>query len=96
MCAHPGCSESFAGHTMGDHEPMRGDGPGNASDFLDVADLSDEEIGLFPCDREEIDGLLAAVTPFEEIGTADGVPPPDDSLFLTDDYPEPIASSALA
>ena len=42
------------------------------SNWLDVSDLSDEEIGLFPCDREELDGmaLLLSAFPGAELATA--------------------------
>ena len=72
MCAHPGCSESIADHTYSDHEPVTREESNEGSNWLDVSDLSDEEIGLFPCDREELDGmaLLLSAFPGAELVTA--------------------------
>jgi hypothetical protein len=41
-------------------EPVTREASNEDSDLLDVSNLSDEEIGLFPCDREELDRLLAS------------------------------------
>ena len=73
MCAQPGCSESIADHTYSDHEPVTREASNEGSNWLDVSDLSDEEIGLSPCDREELDRLFAEENSPEKVGTIEDV-----------------------
>ena len=53
LCAYPGCSELYDGHTFCDHEPVHQPAATNLWELLDVGGLTDEEIGLFPADKEE-------------------------------------------
>jgi predicted transcriptional regulator len=61
-CAYPGCAEPIDGHIFTDHEPVApNDSPLTlvADPWEGLDELTDEEIGLFPRDREELDELLA-------------------------------------
>ena len=52
-------TEIDSDHTYGDYEAVMLEASNEDSNWLDVSNLTDEEIGLFPCDREELDRLLA-------------------------------------
>ena len=53
-------------------EPVTRKSPTEDSDLLDVSNLSDEEIGLFLCDREELDRLLASDLEVERVDMTEG------------------------
>jgi hypothetical protein len=72
------------------------------SDLFDVSNLSDEEIGLFPCDREELDRLLQSDLDDERVAITEDEAVPviprffsfaelADERILGDHNAEPIA-----
>lgn len=68
ISARCGYTEPSFGHSFGDHEPMTREASNKDPDWPDAGVLTDEELGLFPCDREELDRLLAIDLKGEWIG----------------------------
>ncbi len=56
-CTVPGCIEKVEGHSF-DHAPIA-PGGSEGPDLFDVTGLTDEDLGLFPSDRQELDRCSA-------------------------------------